>query len=356
MIPFASSQIVSCTPCQEVVHTAPPALARSVRIQRTAAGCLAVAILLATAPFYARTALAAGSQAQTALAAGEVDTATRLLQAEFKADPHDAQAQLLLCRADYSIELADQAVQACERAEKLNPNDSMTEMWLGRAYGQKASHANPFSAYGLAKHVRSTFEQAVLLDPGNVAALNDLAEFYINAPGVVGGGLDKATALIPKMQAVSPAAAARLGALIAEKNGDQSAAEAGFKKAETLKPTPESWVDLGFFYQRHQRLDDMEAALKQAVALDHTHDAALVDVASILTSANRSPVLAQELLKQYLASPAKSDAAPAAKVHVQLGRLDEKAGDTAAAKQQYSAALGLASQYAPARKALEALR
>ncbi len=300
--------------------------------------------------------LAAGSKAETALEAGQADVAAQLLQAELKVNPQDAHAELLLCRVDYSIELADRAVEACERAAALDRTDSATQLWLGRAYGKKASRVNPFAAYGLAKRVRAAFEQAVAFDPRSVAAMNDLGEFYINAPGVVGGGLDKAAALAAKLQAVSPAGAARMLALVAEKKGDLASAEAGFKKAIALSPTPEGWVDLGFFYQRHQRYDEMETALKQAVQLDRAHDAALVDVASILTSAGRSPSLAKELLQQYLASAAKSEAAPAARVHVELGKLDEKAGDMAAAKQEYQAALGLAAAYAPAQKALEALR
>lgn len=303
-----------------------------------------------------RSALAATSKAEAALASGRADAATELLQAELKANPQDAHAELLLCRVDYSIELADRAVEACERATTLDRTDSAAQLWLGRAEGMKASRVNPFSAYGLAKRVRAAFEQAVALNPRSVVAMNDLGEFYVNAPGVVGGGVDKATALAAKLQAISPAAAARLLALVAEKKGDLTSAEAGFKKAVALSPTPEGWVDLGFFYQRHQRYDEMETSLKQAVQLDRAHDAALVDVASILTSAGRSPQLAKELLQQYLASPAKSDAAPAAKVYVQLGKLEEKAGDKAAAKQEYEAALGLASAYAPAKKALEALQ
>jgi len=45
-----------------------------------------------------------------------------------------------------------------------------------------------FSAAGLAKKVRASFERAVELDGSNVQARSDLAEFYMEAPGVMGGG------------------------------------------------------------------------------------------------------------------------------------------------------------------------
>ncbi len=52
---------------------------------------------------------------------------------------------------------------------------------------------------------------------------------------------------------------------------------------------------------------------------------ALVDAASILTDMHRQLDLAERLLRDYLASPAKSEDAPAFKVHEQLGDLLEDA-------------------------------
>ena len=44
----------------------------------------------------------------------------------------------------------------------------------------------------LAGKVRSQFETAAQLSPKNVDVHTDLAEFYVEAPGIVGGGTDKA--------------------------------------------------------------------------------------------------------------------------------------------------------------------
>jgi hypothetical protein len=78
-----------------------------------------------------------------------------------------------------------------------------------------------------------------------------------------------------------------------------------------------------------------------------------MDIASILTDAHRLPDLAEKVLHLYLASPSKSEAAPAFKVHVQLGQLLAQRGDQEVAKREYVAALALAMSYAPARKALQ---
>ena len=52
-------------------------------------------------------------------------------------------------------------------------------------------------------------------------------------------------------------------------------------------------------------------------------------------------------------SGVKSDAAPAIKVHVMLGKLLESEGDKAGAKIEFETALRMAAGYAPAKQALQ---
>ena len=66
---------------------------------------------------------------------------------------------------------------------------------LGRAYGRLAENASWIAAIGLAKKTRIAFENAVELDPLNEQALQDLIQFYREAPGFLGGGADKANNL-----------------------------------------------------------------------------------------------------------------------------------------------------------------
>jgi len=295
------------------------------------------------------------SSGLAALNQGRIDDAIRILQVQIAQDPHDALSHQLLCRAFYAIELEDPAIAECEAAVANGSSTSDHYLWLGRAYGLKASRANPVAAYRLAKKVDAAFEQAVKLDPANTAALSDLGEFYVAAPSLVGGGLDKAQALSVRMMPLSPTRAHWLLALIAEKNGENAAAEAEFRRAVEAQPSPGSFVDLAAFYQRQKKNDQCVTAIQAVVRLDRAKDAALVDAASILADAKRSPQLAQQLLTAYLASPAKSDSAPAPKVHVQLGDLLLKGGDRAGARREYQAAVALASSYAPAQRALKSL-
>ena len=292
-------------------------------------------------------------QANTLLQQGRVDEASTVLQAILQSQPNDAKARQLFCRVYYSQDMADGAVRECEAATASAPSESDHQVWLGRAYGLKASQANPLIAFGIAKKVRISFERGVQLNPVSVQALSDLGQFYVEAPAIVGGGLDKAATIAARIRPLSAARAHRLLGMIANKRKDTVTAEAEFQSAVAAGRAPEAYVDLGSFYQQHGQGDKAYAALQAAIAADRAKGPALVDVASVLTLLNRSPELAERCLRDYLSSSAKSDDAPAFKVHIQLGDLLLHRGDVAGAHREYAAALALASNYAPAIKAMQ---
>ena len=181
----------------------------------------------------------------------------------------------------------------------------------------KASHAL-LGAFGLARKVRLSFEKAVELDGTDIEALSDLGEFYVGAPSIVGGGLDKAQMVADRLQPLSLEKAHRMRALIALKKGDKETAERKLKAAVAAGGTAEAYVDLGRFYAEHDRPDQAMTALQAALGARRMNDAFLVDFSSLLTSMRRSPDMAIRLLREYLASPRKTDEAPAFRVHVQL--------------------------------------
>jgi tetratricopeptide (TPR) repeat protein len=295
-------------------------------------------------------ALANDAPAYHALQEGRVEDAAAMLRATLAANPSDATARQLLCRVFYAQDEADDAIHECELAAASttanNSQASDSHLWLGRAYGMKARHAGPIAGFTLARKVQSNFARAVELTPSNVAALNDLGEYYVAAPFIVGGGMDKAHALATRMMPSFPAAAHRLLARIADDDNNLATAESEFKRAVAVQGSPEAWIDLAQFYQTHARPDDASSAVKSGIAADRTHGPVLVDAASILTAAHREPSLAERCLRDYLSSHAKSDAAPAFKVHLQLSRLLAKRGDTRGASREAEAAAALAPTFA----------
>jgi len=295
------------------------------------------------------------SETEKVLLQGRADDAVSRLQTLIAANPLDGRAHLLLCRAFYAEELTDRAVAECEAALATQSGDSKTQDWMGRAYGQKADRAGPFAGYKLASKVRAAFETAVQLDPHNEDAVDDLGEYYATAPSIVGGGTDKAFALAARVESQLPQTAHRIRALAAEKQHDNATAEHEFKEATAVADHPDAWFDLGHFYFRLNQKDQAVAALHHAIDVDHAHGPALVDVASILAKLHTETDVAENVLRSYLASNAKTDAAPAFKAYVELGHLLEGDGDKQGAQAQFQTALALAHDYAPAKKAIQHL-
>ncbi|HEX9254774.1 MAG TPA: tetratricopeptide repeat protein, partial [Candidatus Angelobacter sp.] len=125
------------------------------------------------------------------LKAGRADQALHALNVTIASNPNDARAYHLLSRVYFQLELWDNSVRMGEKAIALDPQNSAYHLWLGRAMGRKAEDANPFTAFGLARKVKTEFERAVALDADNLPARNDLSEFYLEAPGVLGGDKGK---------------------------------------------------------------------------------------------------------------------------------------------------------------------
>jgi len=294
----------------------------------------------------------AASSPKDLLAAGEVDKAVQTLEQQVSRSAADAASYNLLCRAYFMMDEWDRGIPACERAIKLDPQESLYHLWLGRIYGEKAARAGFLSAAGLAKKVRSSFERAVEFDPRSWEARTDLAEFYLEAPSIVGGGQDKVRGQADALFAFNPAMAHWVLARMAGKNKDFTAAEREYRAAiETSHGTAQNWLHLAQFLAHAKRLDEMEQALRTLESSPVDRPDSLMDAASLLLRNGRDHSLAIRLLHRYLASPAEEG--PAFKAHDLLGQLLEKQGDRRAAAGEYRAALAMSHTFNRAREDLK---
>jgi tetratricopeptide (TPR) repeat protein len=292
------------------------------------------------------------TSAKELLASGHVDEAIRTLEQQVEGSAPNAESYNLLCRSYYMIDAWERGIPDCERAIALDPQNSLYHLWLGRVDGEKADRAGFVSAAGLAKKVRIEFERAVELDPKNSEARADLAEFYMEAPGIVGGGKDKARAQAQALAAFNPPLADYVTGRIAEREKDKSTTERAYRAAiETSHGGAQAWLHLAQFLAHNKRLDEMEQALHTLESAPVDRPEALMDAASLLLHTGGDNVLALRLLRRYLASPVEEG--PAFKAHDLLGQALEKQGDRSAAAEQYRAALALSHTYARAREDLK---
>jgi len=289
------------------------------------------------------------------LAAGRVDDAIAALTAKVSSSPNDAQSFSLLCRAYYGLGDWDRAISSCQKAIRLDENNPDFHLWLGRTYGEKADATNFLSAAGLAKKARAEFERAVGIDPFSVQARVDLAEFYFEAPGIVGGGQDKGRTQAQELVKLSPPSAHWINGRLAEKGKDTVTAEKEYRAMiDSSQGSAWSWLSLGLFYRHNNRYDEMEAALKHVLDASLDRAESLVDAASTLYKTDRNLPLAADLVRRYLKST-PSDQSPVFKAHVLLGNILVKQGNKQAAESEYRSALALAKNYSPAQEGLKRL-
>ena len=305
-------------------------------------------MLIAVAATLSATAI---DSARDMLAAGRIDDVITTLHAH-TSEPTDADAANLLCRAYLAIDDLTRAEVSCKKAVALDPNNSAYHRWMGHVYGAKADHANFLSAAGLAGKTRQELERAVQLDPHDIEARSDLAEFYFEAPGIVGGGQDKARAQAKVFASAAPAREHWVYAHIAEKNNDPVTAEREYRRMiEASNGDSEAWLSLALFYRHQKRYDDMEMTLIRTSQAPMSKPDVLVDAAQNLYRTNRNTPLAIELLERYLSSGPVEEA-PAFKAHYLLGMLRERQGDKAGAAREYRSSLSLARQFGLAQQAL----
>jgi tetratricopeptide (TPR) repeat protein len=313
---------------------------------------LLIALLCIAALFEAPHALASDAPADL-LAAGHVDQVIQLLEQQVRSAP-TGEAYNLLCRADFELDAWDAGISLCEKAVALAPDNGLYHLWLGRIYGEKADRVMFLKAAGLAGKVRTEFERAVKLSPDSWEARTDLAEFYLEAPGIVGGGEDKARAQADILMASNPGMAHWVRARIAQKNKDNDTADQEYHLAiDATHGGVRAWANLAGFYRHTNRLDEMQQALRTMESRPVDRPAALMDGASLLLRTGRDPALAIRLTRLYLASP--TEEWPAFKAHNLLGELLEKQGDTQAAAEQFRSALALAHSFRPAQDGLKRL-
>jgi tetratricopeptide (TPR) repeat protein len=295
---------------------------------------------------------AAADSAKEMLAAGRIDEAITALNGRLSSAPTDAESSNLLCRSYFALEEWNRAETACKRAVELDSGNSRFHLWLGRVYGEKADRASFLSAAGLAGKTRDEFQRAVQLNPQDIDARLDLAEFYLEAPGIVGGGEDKAREQAKRIGANNPAREHWVYARIAEKKKDAPSAEREYREQIKLSNgDAEAWLNYALFLRRQRRFDEMEQTILKLSQSPMSRLDVLVEAAQILLRAERNYPFAAQLLNRYLATGPVEEA-PAFKAHYLLGMVLEKQGEKAGAAEQYRASLALVSNWGLAKQAL----
>lgn len=253
----------------------------------------------------------------------------------------------------------DQAIEAGEAAVETLEQDARAWFWLGRAYAQQAMRVGMLSKPKWAGKTREAYEQAVALDPSHMDARFDLMQYYVMAPGFLGGGADKAQVQATALRQQDPMMGKLADAMLAQHDERPADAERAYRDALALAPgNPRAQVSLAMYLQRDPpRWDEVEALWTQALAKNPDDLLAHYQLARVaaLTGRGLEPGLTH--IDRYLADPAyTSEYTSTAAAHWRRGLILEKLGRRDDALTAYGEAVRLQPSLKGAQEDLERLR
>jgi tetratricopeptide (TPR) repeat protein len=225
--------------------------------------------------------------------------------------PHQAAAYNLMGRDYFMLGEYKKATEAFQKAFVIEPSNSVHAHWLGRAFGRRAETSGPFLAPVHASKARQYFEQAVALDPGNAEAMNDLFDYYLQAPGFLGGGYDKAEQIAKRIAQRNEAEGHFAEAQLADQRRQYDTAEEQLRRAMELAPHQVGRVlDLARYLAKRGRIPESEAAFERAVQLAPHSPKVCFARARTYIEGKRNLDKAKALLIEYLRSDLTPDDPP----------------------------------------------
>jgi Flp pilus assembly protein TadD len=223
----------------------------------------------------------------------------------------DAATYHLMGKNHFMLTDYKKASEYFEKAAALDPGNSEYMLWLGRAYGRRAETSSWMTAGMNASKARQCFEKAVALDPHNNEAMNDLFDYYLNAPGFLGGGADKAEAIARRIAEDRPAEGHYAEAQLADRKKEYSVAEDQLRRAMEMAPHEVGRaIDLARYLAKHGHVKESDAVYSRAEKIAPNEPRVAFERAKSYIENRRNLDQARKLLRQYLESDITPDDPP----------------------------------------------
>lgn len=277
----------------------------------------------------------------------------RLAGAKLAQDPANAEA--LIARSEAILNSGapariEEAVKLGAQCVAAHPQASDCHLAHGNALGAKAMSNGIMSALSYAGTIRDEFKRAVELDPHNMEARFSLLQYYMQAPGIVGGGSGKAQALAAQTVAINPEGGKLMLARLDAADDKLAKAEAAVLAMATSSDEAvadgqrDLMINLANKYLSDKRYADSDHLYREALKRFPDSDSALYGMARVQQEQgkHREAVAGME---QVLALN------PRASAWYRIGQSQQALGDKAKAAAAYEKALTYKAGMSPKMKA-----
>ncbi len=199
----------------------------------------------------------------------EYDQARSVFETILKSDNNNAEAHILLGRLLMGYyRNFDDAEEHLEKAVELDGGNAEYHWYLGNVYGAQAQVAGFFSKISYAKKLKTEFIKAVELNPDDIRFRESLMVYYLRAPGIIGGSVEKAKEQAKEMMRINACSGHFAYAQIAIYEKNSGWAEQELKQA--IQAEPNNWRPyhrLGYLYVEQKRYDEAIAQFQRYVTL-----------------------------------------------------------------------------------------
>jgi tetratricopeptide (TPR) repeat protein len=248
-----------------------------------------------------------------------------------------ATAQYYLGRIAFDEKKYDEAEEFFETAIDANGKVADYHTWYGNTLGTIAADANLFKQASLGPKMKSAWEKAVQLDPKTIDARESLIQYYLQAPAIAGGSVDKAIEMANEIKRVKPAEGHRQLGNIYYREKRFAESEKEFIAMSKADPTLTS--GLANFYVLQKQYDKAFAISEDALKQNPNDMVATYQIGKLSALSGQQLDRGEACLKKYLAySPQKNEPSHAG-ANMRLAQIMEKRGKKVDAKSLYELAL-----------------
>ncbi len=283
------------------------------------------------------------------------DQARFLLEQTVAMDARNAEAHFLLGEVLYAFADYQQASEEANKAVTLDDSKSDYHLLLGNCLSGLVDSAGVFKKMSLARQIKAEFERAVALNPQNIAAHTALVEFYIQAPSIAGGSLDKAVEQVRQISALDAAEGHYAMAVFYLDQKKLAEAEQEYKAAIAADPKrAKYYVQLAFLYISEKKDSEAPAVFKHALEVDPNYLPGYFGVARSDLLSGQNLDEAERFFKKYVTRWPDEYDPSLSNAHWRLGQVYEKEGKKDLAVAEWNEAIKLVPNYKPARESLKA--
>lgn len=305
----------------------------------------------------------------------------------------NAETLYLLSKLKQSFGKHDEALQLAEAAVKANPNKAAYHLQLADVLSEDINKAGLFKKMSLAKRVHSELEAALKLEPKNTDCLFGIMTYYEQAPGIAGGGKDKAHRVAEEIGRIDASMGYMAQAQLAREEKQTDKLEGLYLNAVKADPKNfQALMALASFYasDAQKKYEAADKYARQALDLDQTRiDPYIVsaEIAAVMQNWNKLEAVlsqaekangddlnpfyqagrtlfqlneelsrAERYFRKYLSQDPEGLTPPLSAAHWRLALVLEKMGRKEDAIKELEESLRLQPDFESAKKDLKRLR